>query len=91
MGWLELGLMGSIVFAAYYFQQIKMTLKEKGHHVDFFTGWISDYKKFKHLIDTEADDRKKAQYQAIVNGLFLSLMGLAVIAVILVKGKFGIS
>ena len=43
MSWLKLGLFGSIIFVLYYYQQIKMTLKERGYEVDLLTGWIDDY------------------------------------------------
>ena len=87
MGWLEIGLVGSVIFAVYYFQQIKMTLKEKGHHVDLFTGWISDYRKFKELIPNETDERTKLKYQGTLNGLHLALVGLVVIAFLLIKNQ----
>jgi hypothetical protein len=87
MGWLEMGLVGSIIFAVYYFQQIKITLKEKGHPVELFVGWLSDYRKFKELILNETDERTKLKYQGILNGLHLALGGLVVIAFLLVKNR----
>lgn len=83
MSWLEIGLIGSIVFAFYYIQQMKMTLKEKGLPVDMFVGWISDYRNFKQLIDSETDMTAKVGYQGILNGLHLSIAGMAIIAVFL--------
>ena len=80
MSWMKLGLFGSIIFALYYYQQIKMTLKGKGYDVDLVTGWIDDYRKFKQLIASETDQKTKAQYQAILNGLHLALVGMVVIA-----------
>jgi hypothetical protein len=87
MSWLKLGLFGSIIFALYYYQQIKMTLKGKGYDVDLLTGWIDDYRKFKQLIESETDKKAKAQFQAILNGLHLALMGMVVIAGFLVFGQ----
>jgi hypothetical protein len=87
MGWMKLGLFGSIIFALYYYQQIKMTLKGKGYDVDLVTGWISDYRKFKQLITSEPDQKIKAQYQAVLNGLHLALVGMVVIAGFLIFGQ----
>jgi hypothetical protein len=86
MSWLKIGFIGSIIFALYYFQQIKMTLKSKGFDVDLFTGWLSDYKRFKQLILDEKDERLKVQYKGILNGLHLALAGLVVIGYFLLSG-----
>jgi uncharacterized membrane protein YiaA len=80
MNWLEIGLVGSVIFALYYFQQIKMTLKEKGFDVEMFSGWFADYKRFKELAAKEKDERQKIKLQGILNGLHLALVGLVVIA-----------
>ncbi|MDJ0783991.1 MAG: hypothetical protein QNJ22_18615 [Desulfosarcinaceae bacterium] len=80
MNWLEIGLIGSVIFALYYFQQIKMTLKERGFDVEMFSGWFADYKRFKALILSEKDERQKIKLQGILNGLHLALVGLVVIA-----------
>jgi hypothetical protein len=87
MGWLQLGWVGSIVFFLYYLQQIKMTLKDKGHEVSLVTGWISDFRKFKQLANSEPDEKSKGQYVAILNGLYLSLLGLGAISLLLLKAK----
>lgn len=87
MNWLQFGLFFSIIIALYGFQQIKMTLKEKGHDVSMLSGWISDYRKFTHLIKTEEDQKLKAKYQGILNSLQLALVGLVVIAVLLFRGN----
>ena len=87
MSWLEIGLFGSVIFAAYHFQQIKITLKSKGHDVNIFTGWIADYRKFKELILSETDKELKIKYQGNLNGFRLALAGSAVIATLIVFGK----
>ncbi len=87
MEWLEFGLVGSVVFALYYFQQIKMTLKERGFPVEPFSGWISDYKKFKELIQNETDKERKLKYQGILSGFHLAIVGMGVIAVFIFSGK----
>jgi hypothetical protein len=85
MSWLEIGLIGSVIFALYYVQQIKMTLKERGFNVEMFSGWLSDYKRFKELIANEKDERRKIKCQGILNGLHLALAGLVVIAYFLIS------
>lgn len=87
MSWMKLGLFASIIFALYYFQQIKMTLKDRGYDVDLLTGGLTDYKRFKDLIVREKDEWKRAKYQALLNGLHLALVGLVVIAGFLIAGK----
>ncbi len=87
MSWLKIGLIGSVVFALYFFQQIKIALKEKGYDVDFLTGWLTDYRRFKDLILREKDEGKRVKYQGILNGLHLALAGLVVIAAFLAFGK----
>lgn len=88
MNWLEIGLIGSVIFALYYLQQIKMTLKEKGFDVEMFSGWLSDYKRFKALIVNEKDERRKIKLQGILNGLHLALAGLVVIAYFLFSQRW---
>ena len=85
MNWLEIGLVGSVIFALYYFQQIKMTLKERGFDVEMFSGWYSDYKRFKELTAKEKDERQKIKLQGILNGFHLALVGLVVIAYFLLS------
>ncbi len=83
MSWMEVGLVGSIVFALHYFQQIKITLKERGYEVTLLTGWLSDYRRFKELLRKEKDQRLQIKYQGILNGLHLALGGLVVIATLM--------
>lgn len=87
MSWLQIGIIGSIVFAMYYFQQIKMTLKDKGYDVELFTGWLTDYRRFKDLILRERDERTKLKYQGILNGLHFALIGILLFTSMLVSGK----
>lgn len=87
MNWLHIGLIGAIVFTLHSFQQIKMTLKEKGYHVDLMTGWISDYRKFKQLTIDETDEPTRYKYQRVLNGLYLALAGLVVIPLLMILGK----
>ncbi len=86
MSWLGIGLIGTILFALYYYQQMKITLKTKGYDVSLFTGWISDYRNFKKMIEEEADQKEKLKYQGILNGLHLSLVGLIVIPALMIRG-----
>ncbi|MBC2711394.1 MAG: hypothetical protein HGJ94_10485 [Desulfosarcina sp.] len=87
MNWLHIGLIGAIVFTLHAFQQIKITLKEKGHHVDMMTGWFEDYRKFKQLTLDETDEQTRYKYQRVLNGLYLALAGLVFIPLLMIMGK----
>ena len=87
MNWLHIGLIGAIVFSLHSLQQIKMILKDKGHHVDLMTGWMDDYKKFKALTLEETDEATRYKYQRILNGLYLALAGLVFIPLLMIMGK----
>jgi uncharacterized membrane protein YiaA len=87
MNWLSLGLIGAIVFTLHAFQQIKMTLKDKGYPVEMMTGWMSDYRRFKKLAMEEADEETRHKYQRILNGLYLALAGLVFIPLLMIMGK----
>ena len=87
MNWLSIGLIGAIVFTLHSFQQIKMTLKDKGYHVDMMTGWLDDYRRFKQLTLSEPDESTRYKYQRILNGLYLALAGLVFIPLLMIMGK----
>ena len=87
MSWLSIGLIGAVVFTLHSFQQIKMTLKQKGYHVDLMTGWFEDYHRFKKLTQAETDEPTRDKYQRILNGLYLALAGLVFIPVLMIMGK----
>lgn len=87
MSWMNIGLIGAIVFALHALQQIKMTLKDKGHHVEMMTGWLEDYRKFKQLAIDEPDEPTRQKYQRILNGLYLALAGLVFIPLLMIMGK----
>jgi len=85
MDWLQIGLIGSIVFAVYQVQQIKMELKTRGYEVEVFTQWFADYRKFKNLLVNETDEKLQIKYQGILNALHMALAGAVVIVVLLVS------
>lgn len=87
MSWMKIGLLASIVFALYYYQQIKMVLKDRGYEVDLLTGWLTDYRRFKELTLKEKDEWNRVKYQGLLNGLHLALVGFAVIAGFMLFGK----
>ena len=80
MNLFEVAVIFSAIVALYNFQQIKMTLKERGFDVEMFSGWLSDYRRFKQMAAKEKDERQKVKLQGILNGLHLALVGLVVIA-----------
>ncbi len=86
MNWLEIGLIVSLVIVVHNLQQIKMTLKDKGHYVTLFTGWFSDYNKFKTIIDEEMDVHKKTEYQGILNTLHIAMAGSLILLIFLFSG-----
>jgi uncharacterized membrane protein YiaA len=87
MNWLSIGLIGAIVFTLHSFQQIKMTLKDKGYHVEMMTGRLDDYRRFKQLTLDETDETARYKYQRVLNGLYLALAGLVVIPLLMIMGK----
>ena len=87
MSWMKIGLLASVVFGLYYYQQIKMILKDQGYDVDLLTGWLTDYRRFKELTLKEKDDWKRAKYQGLLNGLHLALLGFAIIAGFMLFGN----
>lgn len=87
MSWMNIGLIGAIVFTLHSFQQIKIALKEKGHHVEMMTGWLEDYRRFKQLSIDEPDEPTRHKYQRILNGLYLALAGLVFIPLLMIMGK----
>jgi hypothetical protein len=87
MSLMEVALVFSIIIAVYNFQQIKITLKERGYVVDLATGWIRDYKQYKKLVSEEPDDKVKVKLQARLNGLHFSLGGTVVIAYLIFSGR----
>lgn len=87
MSWMHIGLIGAIVFTLHSLQQIKMTLKDKGHHVDMMTGWLDDYRRYKKLVSEEPDETTRYKYQRVLNGLYLALAGLVFIPLMMIMGK----
>lgn len=87
MNWLAIGLIGAIVFTMHAFQQIKMTLKEKGYPVSLMTGWLDDYRRFKRITLDEPDEPTRYKYQRILNGLYLALAGLVFIPLLMIMGR----
>jgi hypothetical protein len=87
MNWLSIGLIGAVVFTLHSFQQIKMTLKDKGYRVEMMTGWLDDYRRFKQLTLNEPDEATRYKYQRVLNGLYLALAGLVFIPLMMIMGK----
>lgn len=87
MSWMKIGLLASIIFALYYYQQIKMVLKDQGYDVDLLTGWLTDYRRFKELTLKEKDEWNRVKYQGLLNGLHLALLGFVVIAGFMLFGN----
>lgn len=88
MTWFEIAVICPIVFGVYYIQQIKIALKERGAPVDMLGGWLADYRRIKKLVaGEETNERTRARYAALLNGLHLSLGFLALMIVLRALGK----
>jgi hypothetical protein len=87
MGLLEFALIFTVIYALYNLQQIKITLKEKGLTVDVIKGSFGDYRKFKDLIRNEPDQKKKVEYQRILNGFHFALFGIVLFAIIILRSR----
>ena len=87
MGMIEFALIVSIVIALYNIQQIKMTLKEKGHSVEMFSNPLEDVRLFKKLMLDEPDQKVKLKYQKILNGLYFCLVGMVLFAIMMINKR----
>ena len=87
MGLLEFALIFSVIIALYNIQQIKMVLQEKGHTVDMFKGLLVDHRKFKDLLRTETDEKRKLKYRQTLNGLYFSLVGIVAFGFMVLRAR----
>lgn len=87
MGLLEFALIFSIVIALYNLQQMKMALKEKGHPVELFKGVLADHRKFKDLLHSEPDEKRKLKYRQTLNGLYFSLLGAVLFGIMVLRAR----
>ena len=87
MGLLEFALIFSVVIALYNLQQIKMALRDKGLTVDMFTGLLKDLRKFKELMRTEPDEKRKLRYRQILNGLYFSVLGVVLFGFMVLRAR----
>ena len=84
---LEVALILSVVIAMYNLQQIKITLKQKGYTVEMLSGFVQDYRQFKALMQSESDQTIQAKYKQTLNGLYFSLFGIALFAVMVLQDR----
>jgi hypothetical protein len=87
MGLFELALIFSVVVALYNLQQIKMILKDKGYNVSLYSGWLTDYRRFKSMAQQESDQEVQIKYRKVLNGLLFSLVGTVLFAVLILKNR----
>ena len=87
MSFFDLAVIFSVAVVLYNFQQIKMTLKDKGYPVETFKGWLRDYRQFKGVIQQESDLKTRTKYQKTLNGLHFSLLGLILFAVLAIRQR----
>ncbi len=55
--------------------------------MDVIKGSFGDYRKFKDLIRNEPDQKKKMEYQRIINGFHFALFGIVLFAIIILRGR----
>ncbi len=87
MNLIGFALIVTIAVALYNVQQIKLILKEKGHAVEVFSGWLTDYRKFKELVRREVNQETRTRYQRILNGFHFSLAGFVFLIFLLFKER----
>lgn len=87
MSLFEVALVISAIFAMYNFQQIKITLKQKGYDVEMLSGWLRDHRQFKSLIQSEKDEKIKVKYQQTLNGLHFSLFGIVLFGFLVIQNR----
>jgi hypothetical protein len=87
MGLLEFALIFSVVFVLYNLQQMKIVLQEKGHTVDMFKGLLGDHRKFKELMNSEPDEKRKLKYRQTLNGLYFSLLGVVLFGIMVLRAR----
>ena len=87
MGLLEFALIFSVIIALYNVQQMKLVLKDKGHVVDMFKGLLGDHKKFKELMHSESDEKRKLKYRQTLNGLYFSLVGVILFGIMVLRAR----
>ena len=76
---LELFLFLPIAGLAYFYLKIKSALRIKSDDVDRPLSLVSDYYKFKDLIESDISEEERKRYKAILLGLHISFALLALI------------
>jgi len=72
MNILELCLILPVAGIAFCYLKIKRALRSKGYCVGTIMGFVSDYYKFKNLIELETDEEEKEKYKTILFKLHIS-------------------
>ena len=80
MNILELCLILPIAGIAFCYLKIKRVLRGKGHDVGTVMSLVSDYYKFKNLVESEIDEDEKKKYKTILFELhfFFALLVLVI-------------
>ncbi|MFC1822059.1 hypothetical protein ACFL9T_05080 [Thermodesulfobacteriota bacterium] len=76
---LELFLFLPIAGLAYFYLKIKSALRMKNFNVDKPLSLVSDYYKFKNLIESDISKEERKRYKAILLGLHISFTLLALV------------
>ena len=79
MNILELCLILPIAGIAFCYLKIKRALRSKGYGVNTALSLVSDYYKFKNIIESEIDEDEKKKYRTILFELHFSFVLLVLI------------
>ena len=79
MNILELCLILPIAGIAFCYLKIKRALRSKGYKVNTTLSLVSDYYKFKNIIESEIDEDEKKKYRTILFELHFSFVLLVLI------------
>jgi len=79
MNILELCLILPIAGIAFCYLKIKRALRSKGYSVNTTLSLVSDYYKFKNIIESEIDDDERKKYRTILFELHFSFVLLVLI------------
>ena len=72
MNILDLCLILPVLGIAFCYLKIKRALRSKGYSVDTIMSLVSDYYKFKNLIESKIDEEERRKYKTILLELHIS-------------------
>jgi hypothetical protein len=52
-----------------------------------FKGLLGDHRKFKELMNSEPDEKRKLKYRQTLNGLYFSLLGVVLFGIMVLRAR----